>query len=159
MIPIPLSIEKCTILCPFSAPPFSHLTSCTPTKCNLYFSHSLATAFSMPALQRQLPFLVPSVMSIFRCLSLATESVLVRRSLQHFVRNQTFFGGRLLIPPPNPQAVRPPPFGCPRLLIQHIRSYPPYLQTVSSIRNWGRAVPWWQGTHLIWLYFTKHRNK
>jgi hypothetical protein len=29
----------------------------------------------------------------------------------------------------------PPTVGCPRLLIQHIRSYPPYLEAVSSIRN------------------------
>jgi hypothetical protein len=38
-------------------------------------------------------------------------------------------------PPPNPQAGGPPPVVCPRLLIQYIRSYPPYLEAVSSIRN------------------------
>jgi hypothetical protein len=38
-------------------------------------------------------------------------------------------------PPPNPQARGPPPVGCPRLLIQYIRSYRPYLEDVSSIRN------------------------
>jgi hypothetical protein len=37
--------------------------------------------------------------------------------------------------PPNPQAGGPPPVGCPRLLIQYIRSYPPYLEAVSSIHN------------------------
>jgi hypothetical protein len=36
---------------------------------------------------------------------------------------------------PNPQTGGPPTVGCPRLLIQHIRSYPPYLEAVSSIRN------------------------
>jgi hypothetical protein len=36
---------------------------------------------------------------------------------------------------PNPQAGGPPLVGCPRLLIQYIRSYPPYLEAVSSIRN------------------------
>jgi hypothetical protein len=36
---------------------------------------------------------------------------------------------------PNPQAGGPPLIGCPRLLIQYIRSYPPYLEAVSSIRN------------------------
>jgi hypothetical protein len=35
----------------------------------------------------------------------------------------------------NPQAGRSPPVGCLRLLIQYIRSYPPHLQAVSSIRN------------------------
>jgi hypothetical protein len=43
--------------------------------------------------------------------------------------------GRVVSPPPNPQAGRPPTVGCPRLLIQYIRSYPPYLEAVSSIRN------------------------
>jgi hypothetical protein len=38
-------------------------------------------------------------------------------------------------PPPNPQAGGPAPVGCPRLLIQYIRSYPPYLEAVSSIHN------------------------
>jgi hypothetical protein len=38
-------------------------------------------------------------------------------------------------PPPNPQAGGPPPVGCPQLLIQYIRSYPPYLETVFSIRS------------------------
>jgi hypothetical protein len=34
-----------------------------------------------------------------------------------------------------PQAGGPPLVGCPQLLIQYIRSYPPYLEAVSSIRN------------------------
>jgi hypothetical protein len=38
-------------------------------------------------------------------------------------------------PTPNPQAGGPSLVGCPRLLIQYIRSYPQYLETVSSIRN------------------------
>jgi hypothetical protein len=42
---------------------------------------------------------------------------------------------RVFSPPPNPQAGGPPPVGCPRLVIQYIRSYPPYLEAVSSIRN------------------------
>jgi hypothetical protein len=37
--------------------------------------------------------------------------------------------------PPNPQAGGPPTVGCPQLLNQHIRSYPPYLEAASSIRN------------------------
>jgi hypothetical protein len=38
-------------------------------------------------------------------------------------------------PTPNPQAGGPPLVGCPRLLIQYIRSYPPKLEGVSSICN------------------------
>jgi hypothetical protein len=45
----------------------------------------------------------------------------------------------------NPQAGGPPLVGCPRLLIQYIHSYPPYLQAVPPFATWGRAMPWWQG--------------
>ena len=37
-----------------------------------------------------------------------------------------FYGEELLAPRPTPQAGGPPLVGCPRLLIQYIRSYPPY---------------------------------
>jgi hypothetical protein len=40
-----------------------------------------------------------------------------------------------LSPMPYPQAKGPPLVGCPRLFIQYIRSYPPYLEAISSIRN------------------------
>jgi hypothetical protein len=36
---------------------------------------------------------------------------------------------------PNPQAGEASIVGCPRLLIHYIRSYPPYLEAISSIRN------------------------
>jgi hypothetical protein len=38
-------------------------------------------------------------------------------------------------PSPNPQAGGPPLVGCPRLLIQYICSFPPYLEAFSSICN------------------------
>jgi hypothetical protein len=40
-----------------------------------------------------------------------------------------------VIPTPNSQGGGPLLVGCPRLLIQYIRSYPPELEGVSSIRN------------------------
>jgi hypothetical protein len=43
--------------------------------------------------------------------------------------------GRVVSPPPNPQAGGPPTVSCLRLLIQYIRSYPPYLEAVFSILN------------------------
>jgi hypothetical protein len=48
-------------------------------------------------------------------------------------------------PSPNPQAGGPHLVGCLRLLIQNIRSYPPYLEAVPPSATWGRAMPWWQG--------------
>jgi hypothetical protein len=38
-------------------------------------------------------------------------------------------------PLPNHQAGGPSPVGCPQLLIQFFRNYPPYLEAVSSTRN------------------------
>jgi hypothetical protein len=46
-----------------------------------------------------------------------------------------FLRWEVVSPPPNPQAGGPPLAGCPRLLIQYIRSYAPYLEAFSSTRN------------------------
>jgi len=51
------------------------------------------------------------------------------------ISEQASFYGELLVPGPTPQSGGPPLIGCPRLLIQCIRSYPPYLEAVSYIRN------------------------
>jgi hypothetical protein len=65
-----------------SVPPPSHLTSCTPTKSNLYFD----TVTSKPALHKLLIFNVPSLLTIFRHLgSLSKESVQVRGTGKSFV--------------------------------------------------------------------------
>jgi hypothetical protein len=57
------------------------------------------------------------------------------RLREHFRNKLIFYGEELLAPTPNSQAGGPPLVGCPRLLIQYIRSFPP-----SAIR--GRAMPW-----------------
>jgi hypothetical protein len=54
--------------------------------------------------------------------------------LWHFVTCFFFLRWGVVSPPPNPQAGGPPFVGCPRLLIQYIRSCPPYLEAFSS--NW-----------------------
>jgi hypothetical protein len=43
---------------------------------------------------------------------------------------------------PNPQAGGPPFVGCPRLLIQYIRNYPPYVEAVPSSATCRSAMPW-----------------
>ena len=52
-----------------TVPPLSHLTSCAPTMSNLYLANSLAAAVSEPALYRLLTFHVPTLMSLFLCLT------------------------------------------------------------------------------------------
>jgi hypothetical protein len=68
------------------------------------------------------------------------DPVHVRDSVRHFVTICFFW--RVVNPTPNPQAGGSLLDGCPRLLIQYIRSCPPYLEAVSSIRNLrtGHAV-------------------
>jgi hypothetical protein len=48
---------------------------------------------------------------------------------------QVFYGVGLLALSHKPQPGEPPLVSCPRLLVQYIHSYPPYLEAVSSIRN------------------------
>jgi len=77
------------ISCSHSAP-LSHLTSCTPTKCNLYLAHSLDTAASEPDLYRLLSFHVPSLMFLFHCLCRTKGSVQARGTPIHFVQRVGF---------------------------------------------------------------------
>jgi hypothetical protein len=49
----------------------------------------------------------------------------LRLCLWIFRNKDTFWRWGFVSPSPNPQAGRPP-LVCPRLLIQYIRSYPPY---------------------------------
>jgi hypothetical protein len=108
-------------------PSLSHLTYCTPTKSIVYLANSLAAAISEPALYKLLAFEVPNLVSLFCCLGRTKVSVQVQCFVcKYFVTKIRFNSEDLLVPPPNPQAGRPPLVGCPQLLIQYIRSYPPY---------------------------------
>ena len=107
-------------------PPLSHLTSCTPTKSNLYLANSLAAAVSQTALYRLLTFHVPNLMSLFRCLLLTKVSVQFRGLLYECFVTRYVIMARSCKHLPNPQDGGPRLVGCPRLLIQYIRSYHPY---------------------------------
>ena len=73
------------------------------------------------------------------------------RRLLWLVRNTVkFLRWEVVSTSPNPQAGGPPIVGCPRLFIQYIRSYRPYLQAVPPSATWGRAMPWWQGPTYQW---------
>jgi hypothetical protein len=110
-------------------PPPSHLTSCTPTKPNLYFEISSATALSDYRIHTSN---IPRNKSHIHFLSLISFIRRIRPGSRPFVtqRNKLFFS-----PTPNLQAGEPLHVGSPRLSIQYIHSYPPYLEEVSSILN------------------------
>jgi hypothetical protein len=64
--------------------------------------------------------------------------------------NKLFFLWQGVVSPmPNPRK-RTTTFQCPRLLIQYIRSYPPYLEAVSSIHNLKTRHAVVTRTHLTW---------
>ena len=124
----------------------SHLSSCTPTKSNLYLANSLAPAISDPALYRLLTFHVPNKMSVFLCLTCDASSrnntPLEIRAVEYFTSGlfclqrkriayeyfltYCFLQGGVVSASSNPQAGGTSLVGCARLLIQFIRSYPPY---------------------------------
>jgi hypothetical protein len=109
----------------------------------LYSDISFTTVMSERALNRLFTIHVQNLMSIllsWGCLS--KESIQVKGTCG--ISWQTsFFCGELLA-----SSWRTIPVGCVWLLIQYIRSYPQYLEAVSSSTTWGRAMPWWQGTHI-----------
>jgi hypothetical protein len=90
MIFISLSMEN--VYSPAdSVPPQPHLTSCTPTKSNLYFEISYATALSEPVLYILLTFQVPNLISSFFHLGrLSKEFIQVQGFLNIFVRSLFF---------------------------------------------------------------------
>jgi hypothetical protein len=92
-------------------------------------------------------------MSFFQCLGRTKESVQVQGTLKHFVTIEKFLWWGVVGPTPNPQAGGPPLVGGQRLLIQYVRSYPPYPEDFPTSTTWGRTMPWWQGTHLTWIHF------
>ena len=97
-----------------------------PTKSNLCLSNSLAiAAVSESDLYGLLTFHVPNFMSLFHSLSPTKGSFHFRGLGKCFVI-WYFLWGKVDSISPNPQAGGLPLVGCPRLLIQYIRSHPPY---------------------------------
>jgi len=107
-------------------PPVSHLTPCTPTKSNLYPDNSLVAAVSEPALYWLLTFHIPNRMYLFRCFGRTEVLIQVPCKRSCFAKKPVFYGEELSTLRPTNPAGGPPLVGCPRLLIQYIRRYPPY---------------------------------
>jgi hypothetical protein len=112
-------------------------------------------------------FQVPNLISIFLRLGrLSSESVQVRGFLNIFITS-LFVTVRSCNPTPNPKledhplsAVRDCLFNIFAATLHTWRASPPSA-------TWGRAMPWWQGTHLTWrnwhcrnqiLWDTCHKN-
>jgi hypothetical protein len=112
--------EKSVFYPASSVPPPSHLTSCTPTKSNLYFDSSFDTLTSEPALCKLLTFRFPNLISIFCHLGhLSKEAIQVQGSVWIFT-TILFLWWVVVSPMTNPQVGGPPLVVCPWLLIQCI---------------------------------------
>jgi hypothetical protein len=86
---------------------------------------------------------IPPHMSILRCLGLTSVSVELRASCKRSVTRYVLRSGAV-ITLSNHQAGGLPPVGCPRMLIQYIRSYSANLRPFVHPQPWGCAMPWWQ---------------
>jgi hypothetical protein len=86
------SFPKKNVYSPAGVVPLpSHLTSCTPTKSNLYLDSSLETVIREPAQYKPLMFHVPTLMSILRRLGRFSKySIQVWGSLRFFVTSLLF---------------------------------------------------------------------
>jgi hypothetical protein len=116
-------------------PPLSHLTSCTPSKSNLYLTNYLSAAVFKPALHRFLTFQVPNLMSFFRRLGRTRALVQVRESCNQFVTRW-----EVISTSPNPQAGGSPLVACPTTAYSIYSQQPSILEAVPPSATWGRAM-------------------
>jgi hypothetical protein len=77
--------------------------------------------------------------------STSQHSVRFRGPCVWFVTCLIFYGEEVLAPRPTLKLEDHPYSAVRGLLFQYIRSYPPYLETVTPTATWGRTMPWWQG--------------
>ena len=146
--------------------PLSHLTSCTPTKSNLYLANYLAAAVSEPTLYRLLTFHVPKTMSLFRCLLRGTSRntplpevrvgeyftsglfCLQRKHLALWIfNNMDFHGESMLAPRPTPK-LEDHPSSAVRDCLFNLFAATLHIGGRSSIRNLRTRHAVVTGTHL-----------
>jgi hypothetical protein len=69
-----------------------------------------------------------------------------------FCNKLIFYGDELWAPRPTPEAGGPLPFSAVRDCLFNIFTATLHIWRPSPpSATWGRAMPWWQGTHLTWI--------
>ena len=126
-------------------PPLFHLTSCTPTKSNLYLANSLAAAVNEPALYRLLTFKVPNLVSLFRCLCRTKLSVRVRGFVCEYFLTKYVLTGRSCYYLAKPPSWRTTPCRLSATAYSIYSQLPSISEAVPPSATWGRAKPWSQG--------------
>jgi hypothetical protein len=127
----------------------SHLTSCTPTKSNLYLANSLAAAESEPALYRLLTFHVPNLMSLFRCLAYQRINPGLRQVFL-FHNTDNFYGEELSTPRPTPK-LEDHPLSALRDCLFNIFAATLHIEGCFSLHNLRTCHALGTGTHFSWL--------
>ena len=87
-------------------------------------------------------------------LSSRPQFIPVWGSIQHFVTCwfRSFSRRIIVTSPPNTKGGRPPQVGC---------GFSTHFQLSSKLRDassWRHNMPWWKGTHLIWINMARGRN-
>ena len=129
-------------------PSFSHLTSYTLTKSNLYLANSLATVVSGPNLCSLITILVSNFMSLFNCLGCTTGSVQVQGNCECFII-WYFFMVRSCAPHPTPR-LEFQPLSAVHDCLFNILAAALHVGGHTSIRNLTACHAMVTGTH-IWF--------
>jgi len=123
------------------------LTSCMPTKSNLYLTKSQAAAVSEPDLYRLLTFQVLNPMSLFHCLGHTKVSVQVRGFLCVRFIMIHLYSEELLVPHQTPK-LGDYPLSAVLVCLFNIFAATLHIGGCSSIRNLRTRHAMVTGTHL-----------
>ena len=135
-------------------PPFSHLTSFTPTKSNLQFANSVATVVSETDLYRLLTFHVPNLMSLFYGLGCTKESRQVQGICICFITRTVSYSKELLLPRLT-STLEDHHLSAICNSLFNIFTFILHFGGRSSIRNLRTHHGMVRGTHLSWQAYTQ----
>jgi hypothetical protein len=97
-----------------------------------------------------LPKIHSNPLTTFQCFCHAKRAVLVWGFLWRFITNERFYSGGLLAPCPTPKLKGHPLSTICDCLFNIFAATLHIWRPSPPSATWGRAKPWWQGTHLTW---------
>jgi hypothetical protein len=121
------------------------MTSCAPTKCNLYFDIPSDTVLNESECTSHITCPKSHVHFLWR-------KAFIQRIHLNLKQQAYFLSGGVVSPTIKTQAGRPPLVSSLQLLIQHIHTTLHISRPSLPSTTWGRTMPWQQGTQIIWWY-------
>jgi hypothetical protein len=109
---------------------------------------------SKPALYKLLTFPIhfPYLRSFIQTICLSTRPFVTLR------KQLIFYGAELLTPRPTPKLEELPLSAVSNCLFNIFSATLHTWRPSPPISSWGRAMPWWYGTHLSWHTITHHHK-